>query len=94
MDKIVTGVIVLFNIGKGEVIYMMSSCQQFFVFYFGHSISLCKGQTCYFLGGAPAASAAFFAIFSAIAFASASFFCAGVKVERSPGFGAAGTAFL
>lgn len=79
----------LFN-SKGEV-YI---CQQFFVFYFGHSISLCKGQTCYFLGGAPAASAAFFAIFSAIAFASASFFCAGVKVERSPGFGAAGTAFL
>ena len=83
-------------------VYMMSSCQQFFVFYFGHSISLVKHLFFfqiyvrdYFFGGAPAASAAaFLAIFSAMAFASASFFCAGVKVDRSPGFGAAGTAFL
>jgi hypothetical protein len=53
---------------------------------------IAKG-VCYF-EAAPDASAAFLAAFSAIAFASASFFCAGVRSDRSPGFGAAGTAFL
>ena len=41
-----------------------------------------------------AAAAALAAALSTIAFLSASFFCCGVMSERSPGFGAAGTAAL
>ncbi len=66
----------------------------FWSFYFSSKAPFLLSHLDYFLGGAPAADSAFLAIFSAMAFASASFFCAGVKVDRSPGFGAAGTAFL
>ena len=48
-------------------------------------------KLCYFFA---AAAAAFAAALSAIALLSASFFCCGVMSERSPGFGAAGTAAL
>jgi hypothetical protein len=48
----------------------------------------------FFAGAPPAAAAAFAAALSAIALASASFFCAGVIKDLSPGFGAAGTLFL